>query len=581
MPTAAEYIITRLQQQGVEALFGIPAVYCAAVFDAANKAPNFRVVVTATDLEAGYAADGYARVRGLGAVSVAYGVGTHSLVNAIAGASIERSPVVVINGGPSESDVTNQGRDGILFSHSMGSPHSDLETFRPFTAFCERVTSVANIPATVDRALVSAITRKHPSYLELPQALLRAIVPAPIGALNLAVQPGGAAAAATEILAKIHVAKAPLLIIGEEIQRYGLAPKVLTLVNKLGIPWTTTLVAKSALPESHSKFLGVFNGEHAPMAVRKAIAAADFLVSLGAVFGAGHASIIRPKLPRMIRAWDGQVLKDQAPSTRASIIHLVEALGQQALVDRAKEDDEVLGTGKASEEQWSDEKIAEMLVRDVGEAAWDGDPAALRDPAAGSGAPTPVAAGLTYNELFDVIQEPAFLDSNMRVIADTFLGIYPAASLKMPSQDSFLVGGIWASIGHSLGAAVGAAIPNEKRPVVICGDGGFQVTAQALSTMAEHKLPVIVILVDNGLYGYEQFLLHSSYYSDQTEAPIPYAVIPRWDYVRFADAVGVPFAATADSVATLRTVLGQAKANLAGPALVRAVVRSKSLPAEL
>src|SRR6267378_1284284 len=145
--SAADYIIERLIQQKVEALFGVPAVYCAALYAAAARvnppapAPAvFRTVVTSSDLEAGYAADGYARVRGLSAIGVAYGVGTLSLINAVAGAYLERSPIVIVNGGPSQSNIDQQTRTGVLFSHSMGLPHSDLDAFRSFTAFCERAT---------------------------------------------------------------------------------------------------------------------------------------------------------------------------------------------------------------------------------------------------------------------------------------------------------------------------------------------------------------------------------------------------------------------------------------------------------
>ena len=170
----ADYVIERLMQQNVEALFGVPAVYGAALFAAAARANTpartFRTVVNSSDLESGYAADGYARVRGLSAVSVSYGVGTLSLVNAIAGAYIERSPVVVLNGGPSQNNIDDQNSAGVLFSHSMGRPHSDMEAFAPFTALCERADTETAVPALIDRALTTALTRKHPVYVEVPQA---------------------------------------------------------------------------------------------------------------------------------------------------------------------------------------------------------------------------------------------------------------------------------------------------------------------------------------------------------------------------------------------------------------------------
>src|SRR5947209_1191400 len=104
--TVADYILKRLSEQHVDTLFGVPAAYCAPLFDAA-KAHGLKSVVNASDLEAGYAADGYARTKGLGAVSVAYGVGALSMINAIAGAYVERSPVVVVNGGPTKGNVSD------------------------------------------------------------------------------------------------------------------------------------------------------------------------------------------------------------------------------------------------------------------------------------------------------------------------------------------------------------------------------------------------------------------------------------------------------------------------------------------
>ena len=167
----------------------------------------------------------------------------------------------------------------------------------------------------------------------------------------------------------------------------------------------------------------------------------------------------------------------------------------------------------------------------------------------------------------------------MTIVADTFLGIYPAAQLKMPAQDSFVASALWASIGHSLAAAVGVAVPGGKRPVVVCGDGGAQMVMELLSTMVAEAQRTIVILVDNGLYGYEQYLLKRSYYASSSEPPLPYAVLNRWDYVATAKAMGVNFARTADSPAALRTALSAAKALTEGPALIHAVVKSRSLPA--
>src|SRR4029077_15333008 len=120
------------------------------------------------------------------------------------------------------------------------------------------------------------------------------------------------------------------------------------------------------------------------------------------------------------------------------------------------------------------------------------------------------AAALTHTQLF--IEVEAILDESWIVVADTFLGIHAASELKVKGRDAFLCNAVWASIGHSVGAARGAALAAGRRPLVVCGDGGFQMTAQACSTMAARNLRPVVIVVGNGFYGYENFLFDRTVY---------------------------------------------------------------------
>jgi len=564
--TIADYILRRLTQQGANAIFGVPAVYCAAMFDAAASTSGFRSFVTSSDLVAGYAADGYARVQGISLVSVAYGVGTLSLLNAIAGAYIERSPVVVINGGPSQAKIIQQTETGILFSHSMGLPHGDLEAFRPFTCFCERATSLADLPAQIDRAFVAAITKKHPVYLEIPQAWLGTNCAQPTGNLNLSISVGTAEATAKRLLAEIKAARSPMLIVGVEIERYGLATSTLALIDKLGLRWTSTLLAKATLPESHPKFLGVFNGEEAPRTVLDAIQRSDLVIALGAVFGSGHGSTMLGQIAKTVRFWDGQFYwKHGNQPQPVAITHLISFLNYLA-------SEQIDNEADAGNPTPSDPMNLE------GEAVWDGDGELSIELTAAAANPTPVPNGLTYDELFQTISEAAFLDAAMTVVADTFLGIYPAAAMRIPSGGGFICSALWASIGHSLGAAIGVGAAGGKRAVVVCGDGGAQMTMEALSTMVAAGHPTIVVLVDNGLYGYEQFLLRRSYYTSPGTSPLPFAVLNRWEYVGVAKALGIRLTRTANSPVALRTALADAKAFTGGPSVVVALVQSRSLP---
>jgi indolepyruvate decarboxylase len=197
------------------------------------------------------------------------------------------------------------------------------------------------------------------------------------------------------------------------------------------------------------------------------------------------------------------------------------------------------------------------------------------------GQPAAVPAELGYQQVVDVVAESTLLDASLRVIADTFLGIYPAARMTMPAQDSFMACALWASIGHSVGAAVGAWSPGGKRPVVLIGDGGFQMVGQAVSTMVRYQHNSIVIVIDNSLYGFEQYLLGPGYFSNPAQAPLAYNVLPDWNFDAFAQALGCTQVATATSADELRAALAAAKAHNGGPSVIRAMVAGRSLPTGL
>ena len=537
--TVADYILKRLSEQHVDRLFGVPAVYCAPLFAAAPRY-GIKPVVTASDLEAGYAADGYARTKGLGAASVAYGVGTLSMINAIAGAYVERSPVVVINGGPTARHFSNLQKFDIVFSHSIGQEATDLSAYKLVTAKAARAGTVAEVPAIVDAAIATAIVVKRPVYVEINMDIWDATCPMPAGPLNLASPPAGSEQQlAATIVGLIRAAQSPVILVGTEIQRYGLADKVADLIAKLGVRWATALQSKSTLPEQGAGWLGVYNPPHSQASVKTAVEQSDLLVTLGCVYPGGFAPLVTNGSGHIVQVYDGKVRIKGAPTKQNAELHA----------------------------------LLSALVTEAANA-----PPMPVPPGATPAAPGPATGPLTYRKVFERIA--AALDASWIVIPDTFLGIYSAANLPVKGRDAFLCSGVWATIGHSVAAATGAAFGSSRRPLVICGDGGFHMTAQTLSTMVQYGCnPVVVVLV-NGIYGYEQFLLDSSYFSNTTQPPEPYAVISQWDFVKFAGGMGVQFAQLVDTAAGLDAALAGARA-FAGPALIAAKVDPHGLPSEL
>ena len=540
--TVADYVLTRLTAQRVDTLFGVPAAYCSELFDATG-AHGVRPVVTASDLEAGYAADGYARTRGLGAVAVAYGVGTLSMINAIAGAYVERSPVVVVNGGPSSRSLNNLKNFDIVFSHSTGRAGTDLKAYKLVTASAARAAKTAEVPAVVDQAITTALAAKRPVYVEINQDLWNVACPRPAGPLS-ADRPaaGTEKKLAATIVGLVRAATSPLLLVVTEVQRFGLAGQVADLIAKLGIRWSTALLAKSTLPERGHGWVGVYNPPHSSPTVARAVEHADLLVMLGCVFPNGYAPLVTSRDRHIVSVYDGTV----------------------KIKGGAKQDAEI-------------SRLVAALVTEAAKAA----PASLPDgqaPAATEPADAPAAGPLTYRQVFERIG--AALDTSWITVPDTFLGVFSAANLPIARRDAFLCSAVWASIGHSVAAAVGASFGSTLRPLVLCGDGGFHMTAQSLSTMAHYGRDPVVVLVDNGIYAYEQYLINQAYFSAPSAKPRPYVVLNRWDFVAFAKALGIRSARSVTTAAELDAALAAAKAST-GAALIVARVDPHDLPAEL
>ncbi|GGC64848.1 thiamine pyrophosphate-binding protein [Chelatococcus reniformis] len=580
--SVADYIAMRLRQAGCDTLFGIPGATCDPFFDAALQA-KLSIIVTASDLEAGYAADGYARCKGLGAVSVTYGVGMLSLANAIAGAYVERSPVVVINGGPSLVDIARLKEDGSLFSHSIGEVRlagaggdedllADLRVFRAITAHAVRVTTRDRAPRAIDAALKVAIAQKRPVYIEIAKDLWSKKVAAPAGRLD-APGDGGAteAALAGKIIAKLRAARRPALLIGIEVARYGLGERATAVVQKLGIPWSTTLLAKSVVAEDTVGFLGTYDGPRAPKSVVAAIREADVLLALGCVPGRQYRELYQSPPETLIRIADGVARVGRARRANVDIGRLLSALEAQS---------------------WSPDPAHLAAAQLRGTA-----PLPPRRP----GAPPDQAdaagdTGLTYDELMGPLA--GFIDPSFTVITDTSVSMHPAADLLITRRGGFLCNAVWQSIGYSVGAAIGVGVAERERaasrrpprPLVLCGDGGFQMSVQALSTLAHHNIPAIVLVLDNGLYAIEQWTVEAtrgiaasdkrSFFRSTDVKAVPYLGLPRWHYAALAKAMGFARADQVDAAADLLPALNRAKA-ADGPHLIAVRMKQRSLPAEL
>jgi indolepyruvate decarboxylase len=162
----AEYLIARLKQAGLKHLFAVPGDYASPFLVTLDATRGITRIPTINELGCGYAADGYARYRGIGAACVQYGVGTFSLLNCTAGSFVERLPVVVISASPKTSDRRLEHTEEILFHHSTGDLRADQIVFENVTVASEILRSGDEAPGQIDRAIVAMLTHRRPIYLE-------------------------------------------------------------------------------------------------------------------------------------------------------------------------------------------------------------------------------------------------------------------------------------------------------------------------------------------------------------------------------------------------------------------------------
>ncbi len=276
--TIGGYLIQRLQDYGVRDVFGIPGDFVLQFYGMLEESP-IRVIGTTREDNAGYAADGYARINGLGAVCVTYCVGGLSLCNSIAGAYAEKSPVVVISGSPGMQERESDP----LLHHRVRDFDTQKQVFDKITV----ASAVLDDPLTafreIDRCLAAAVRFKRPVYLELPRDRVHAKALSPHkpaisepksdkDALREALQEAGE---------MISGCERPVIIAGIEMHRFGLRNEVISFAEKNSIPMCATLLGKSVVSEKHPLYLGVYEGAMGRDTVRQFVEESDCVVLLG------------------------------------------------------------------------------------------------------------------------------------------------------------------------------------------------------------------------------------------------------------------------------------------------------------
>jgi indolepyruvate decarboxylase len=474
--TVGKYLVRRLEETGLRHVFGIPGDYILDFFDLL-VASKLRIIGTCTELGAGFAADAYARVNGLGAVCVTYCVGGLNVINAVACACAEKSPLVVISGAPG----LGQRRRSPLLHHAVRDYRTQLQIYEKVTVAAVAVEDPAAAPAQIDDCLAACRRHKRPVYIELPSDIVNLPCAPPRRRAEAVLKSDTRtlAEAVEEATAMLKGARRLVVLGGIEIHRYGLQNHLIRLVEKTGIPVAATLLGKSIISERLPEYIGVYEGAIGREKVRRTVESADCILILGAMMTDIDLGLFTANLDasRTINA------------TSESVIIKHHQYNNILLRDFISELTRALTKGPAAIK--SSRRGGTTAPRKKAFKPRPGKPCTIR-------------------RLFQLLDE--YLDDNTIVISDIGDSLFGAADLTIHERTEFISPAFYTSMGFAIPAAVGAQIARCRlRPLVIVGDGAFQMTGMELSTVARNGLNPVVLVLNNKGYTTERFIREGPY----------------------------------------------------------------------
>ena len=488
MNTVGTYLAERLHELGIEDYFAIPGDYNLSLLDELLKNTSLRMINCCNELNAGYAADGYARIKGVSALVLTYSVGGLSAVNAVAGAYAENLPIIVISGGPN----TNTVDDAEILHHTLATENYTYvrDIFAKITAYSCIVHRPSDAPMQIDTAISIALETKKPVYIEIACNIAESEVSPPTPrSLNSkkSSDTSSLKAAINAVAEKLNAAVKPVLVVGSKSRPCQAAQMIEALSASCGYALAAMPDAKGFVSEQHPNYIGIYWGPVSSPGCGEIIESSDVYFFIGPNFNdyttVGHVCNIQTK--KLIVIADGSVCVAGQVYTGVYMNEFLHGLRDKLTYN---------------------DRSFKAYQRISGAAALYHEPDDLNSP-------------LTTRFLFGQIEK--LLSSEYGVLAETGDSWFNGMRLKLPQDCPFEIQMQYGSIGWSVGALLGmqAALHNKKRIIALIGDGSFQMSAQEISTLIRYGFKPIIFLMNNASYTIE-VQIHDG----------PYNVINNWHY---------------------------------------------------
>src|SRR6478752_3695344 len=279
--SVADYIVERLAAEGIDHCFGVAGDYVFPICDAVDSSAKVKWIGCANELNASYAADGYARIRGAAMLTTTYGVGELSAINGVMGAKAEKSLVFHVVGMPS---YQNQ-RLRKTMHHTFGD--GDFLNFVNISAqaaCCHAVINPDNCVIEMERVIAEARRNNQPAYIVVPSDYAQApVTPTEVRPLKLKSNEASLKKAVAAITERIKNAKSIVALPAFTLSRVGLQKEARKAIEALGCPFATTSMEKSIIDESHPQFAGMYSGAVTAEETRRIVEDAELVINMGGV----------------------------------------------------------------------------------------------------------------------------------------------------------------------------------------------------------------------------------------------------------------------------------------------------------
>lgn len=486
MSTVAEFLIERLRSAGIKHIFGVPGDYVLDYYAKLSDDENIEIINTTDEAHAGFAADAYARVNGIGAVCVTYSVGALKIANAVAGAFAERSPLVVISGSPG----LDERKDDVLLHHMVRSFNCQKEIFEKITCASVVLDNPNTAGYEIDKAFEALKHNKQPIYIELPRDIAKKSIRYDVYNYGTPDKPTSdeqnLEEALDEVKKWVATSENPTILAGVELARYDLGRELIRFAEKTNIPVVTTLLSKSVIDETHPLFGGIYQGAASKELTRKLVEDSDCLLMFGVMLTDFSLSF-KPARFKKRSVISCSVNALQIRSHTYQNVQFADFCRKMFQTELPRRE-----TPRTLEVRYQENDVNTFVPKDD--------------------------TKITSTRLFEKLN--SVLTEEMAIVADVGDSLFLAGDLTVHHRNQFLSPAFYLSMGFAIPGALGVQTAKpDVRPIVLVGDGAFQMSVSELSTMIDRNLNPIVVVINNDGYSTERFLRDGKFNN-----------IRRWNY---------------------------------------------------